>query len=404
MRPFKTPYCHMIERRSTQEKFSSRLEIARYAQANGIKATVRRYGAARNTVRTWLRRYASGGSANLTDRREGPKHIPHKTSPALEQEVVKARQTSPCFGPKRLRWAYELPVGESAIARILKAHKLTRRRRKRYQRKQDLRAKKAQYQALTHHQYDLKHLCDQPEYWPQCQARNLPTYQWTLRDTKSGFTTLAFGNEYSEYHSSLVITAYLNHVQQHGIEMSNVTIQTDNGSEFGGAKRRIVEGGFSHLVQDVHGATHQFIPPKMPNANADVESFHSTIELEFYDLETFRSRDEFFRKAQEYQTFYNLIRPNYSKSGKTPWQIIQEDRPHIDPSVLLFPVIDVDALFRKITGLSGGQGLHELPEALSMGLIRLAMRQWNMQNASLAWQAASISMASTMPPMAPITI
>lgn len=46
-----------------------------------------------------------------------------------------------------------------------------------------------------------------------------------------------------------------------------------------------------------------------------VESAHSLIESEFYNVEDFRSRDEFFTKTQLYQDFFNIVRPNFSKGG-----------------------------------------------------------------------------------------
>ncbi|MBS3904554.1 MAG: hypothetical protein KGZ39_04435, partial [Simkania sp.] len=95
-------------------------------------------------------------------------------------------------------------------------------------------------------------------------------------------------------------------------------------------------------------------------------SFHSTVEAEFFDLESFDSRKEFFRKVQAYQYFYNFVRPNFSKAGKTPLQIILEDRPYTSPEVLNFPVYDLDALFRQKMELpaikSGDQYVHKLPE------------------------------------------
>jgi hypothetical protein len=75
---------------------------------------------------------------------------------------------------------------------------------------------------------------------------------------------------------------------------------------------------------------------------------------------------DFWTKIQAYQYFYNCIRPNYSKQGKVPWQIIQEDAPQVDPKLLLFPVIDLDKLFcaqseRVLIGGSGGQYVQKLP-------------------------------------------
>lgn len=100
------------------------------------------------------------------------------------------------------------------------------------------------------------------------------------------------------------------------------------------------------MIEERYGARHTYIPPGMKNANADVESAHGLIESEFYDIEDFRSKAEFFKKAQLYQDFFNMLRPNFSKGAKTPWKIISEDRLDISPDVLLFPVIDIDALFQ----------------------------------------------------------
>jgi hypothetical protein len=97
--------------------------------------------------------------------------------------------------------------------------------------------------------------------------------------------------------------------------------------------------------------------------------FLSTIEKEFFDIESFVNVQDFWIKVQAYQLFYNVVRPNYSKAGKTPSQIILEERPNVDPKIFLFPVLDLDEEFRKLHGLekinvSGGQTLPKLPDFL----------------------------------------
>jgi hypothetical protein len=68
--------------------------------------------------------------------------------------------------------------------------------------------------------------------------------------------------------------------------------------------------------------------------------------------------------------FFNMLRPNFSKGGKTPWEILSEDRPDISPDVLLFPVVDIDALFMfKFSMPSGGQ---ITPAFAALGLAYLA--------------------------------
>ena len=53
--------------------------------------------------------------------------------------------------------------------------------------------------------------------------------------------------------------------------------------------------GFVNTIIIKYGAEHRYIPPGCCNANADVESFYSNIEKEFFDLESFGSREHFYQ-------------------------------------------------------------------------------------------------------------
>ena len=99
----------------------------------------------------------------------------------------------------------------------------------------------------------------------------------------------------------------------------------------------------------------------MCNANADVESLHNTIEEEFFDLEEFSSKISFWDKISSYQLFYNFVRPNFSKKGQTPMQIIENERKgKLD--CLMQKTVDLDQLFRiKYKSSRRGQYLPELP-------------------------------------------
>lgn len=195
----RTPYCGMIFKRSPEEQVSVRQQIVRYAQQKGNNAAARHYGCNVRTVRTWRGRFEKQGTGALVNRSRAPHGRPHKLSKEVEERIVQKRKEAPCYGPKRLKYFNpSLKVSEGAIYRILKERNLIRKRRKKYRVKQDLRDVKARYQSLTHHQEDVKHLYDIPYYWPQMMAEKLPKYEYTIRDTKSGFTIVAFANEYSE--------------------------------------------------------------------------------------------------------------------------------------------------------------------------------------------------------------
>lgn len=195
-------------------------------------------------------------------------------------------------------------------------------------------------------------------------SKGLPRYEYTIRDTKSGGLVLGFSNEYSELYSTLFTSYYPDWLTFFGVDLSEVIIQTDNGSEFGGGRQRHFKSdGFVDIIEGKYGAKHNYIPPSMSNANADVESLHDTIEEEFFNLEQFENRNNFFIKARMYQNFYNFVRPNFWKKAKTPTQIICEDRENITPAVLYISVVDLDELFRtKFLPREGGQHVPTLSE------------------------------------------
>jgi len=74
-----------------------------------------------------------------------------------------------------------------------------------------------------------------------------------------------------------------------------------------------------------------------------VESIHSTIETELYDLERFGDVDEFLAKAATYQLWYNIARKNPDtrcRGWKSPLDLLEEKVPELDARLLLLhPVL-----------------------------------------------------------------
>ena len=124
--------------------------------------------------------------------------------------------------------------------------------------------------------------------------------------------------------------------------MSRLKFQTDNGSEFMGCWRLDKSrDGFEKIVEGF-GSAHKRIPPRAWSYNSDVETAHSTIELEFYDLENFEGVSDFHKRVASYQAWYNIIRENSHKGFKSPWQIIREIMPEIDIELVRLPPIMLD--------------------------------------------------------------
>ena len=338
------PYFTMS--RSRDHRFDLRMHLVRIALAQGVRAAARAFSTSRNTVRKWLRRFQQQGPAGLQERSRAPKSCPHKTRPDQEARVLKQRARTPGFSARRLKREFELAPSVGAIARILREHGLTRRRKKKHQTKRDLRAVKALYAPLTRLQMDVKYLNDIPHFWPFLTTLGLPRFQYTTRCPKTGAAFLAYASELSLTFAELTARRLLTHLSQHGVAPQDVVIQTDRGSEFDGQSVHKTDRGFTHTIEQTFAAHHQLLPTACPNANADVESFHAHEETEFFDVESFASPDDFWNKITTYQHYWNLARPNSYKADRTPLEILQQSNPSLPPQALLLPPANLDILLQ----------------------------------------------------------
>ncbi|NEZ02519.1 IS3 family transposase [Bacillus shackletonii] len=101
------------------------------------------------------------------------------------------------------------------------------------------------------------------------------------------------------------------HLPQDEKEYS-IIIRTDNGPQF-------VSKDFGEFCE-LHKIYHERIPPKSPNLNAYIESFHSIIERECYQRYTFECFDEAYYRIDEYMEFYNHRRYHGSLHYLSPTQ------------------------------------------------------------------------------------
>jgi transposase len=316
------------------------------AQELGLKPAARKFKVSRNTLRAWSRRFDEKGKKGLYDRRQGPNYIPNKMPKEMEERIVNIRKMTKCFGPKRIKYHYQIPYSLGAIQRVIKSNGLTRKLRKVREKRRDMRAVKAKRASMTHLQMDVKYLTDIPNYWEQLKPLGLPKYQYTVRETKTGMLFLGYSDELSELNARTMIDYVLDEMKWDlPFDISDLTVQTDNGSEFSGQARRIENAPFVQMIEKTHGANHVYIRPGHCNAQADVESSHQLIETEFFDLTRFVDRDDFFRKAESYRLYFNFVRPNFYKEGKTPQQICASDwGSNTSYNLSLIKTVDLDRM------------------------------------------------------------
>jgi transposase len=341
--------------REMRDPYNHRLRLVQSARQIGIKPTARLFQTTVPTVRKWLRRYQLQGPRGLIARSRAPHHQPNQTSPQLEQQVVALRQQLPTFGARRLIREFDLPLSHRALERIWRQHGLLHKRRRKYQRKQDLAHIKAQWRVFQQISADTKDLCDIPHYWPQAQTFQLPAVQYTARDVRSGLLFWAFAQHRSPSASAVFAARIQQHLERCGVCLRDLVWQTDNGGEFiGSLDRKGRRTGFPAALGD---SQHVRIPPAAHTFQSDVETVHRLVEDEFFDLESFASRGDFLAKAFTYQLYFNLVRPNSHKQNLSPWQIIERLLPRSPLQLCLLPPVFLDYYLND----SGGYDLPRHP-------------------------------------------
>jgi transposase len=347
--PPPNPYYDVMRESSSPNRL--RLRMVQYAKEEGVKPAARVFSTSPQTVRKWLRRF-DGTLASLNDRSRAPIHRPNKLPPSAEAEILRAKKKAPCLGARRLRAEMELPYSAKAITRVLREHGLLRpRRRRKHETKKLLREVKKKWRLWQQIDVDAKDLCDIPEYWMQREALGLPRYQYTARDVTTGLVFMAFAHELSLLHSHVFVELIITHLISCGVDLSETTWQSDNGSEFVGSWQAKGPSAVTRLIESVPGQRHKTIPPRAHRFQADVETVHNLVELEFYETEKFRSRDELLKKARAYVSYFNTVRRNSGKEMKTPWELLFERAPRTPKQVaLLAPVILDELAEAQVTG------------------------------------------------------
>ena len=297
-----------MELGAVEQRYRAVLEVLE--EGASVTEAARRYGVVRQTVHTWLRRYAEDGLGGLADRPSRSASCPHQVSAQVEARIVAMRREHPGWGPSRIRWELEqaavepLP-GRSAVYRALVRHGLVAARKRR-RRREDYRR------------------------WERPRAMDL----WQM--DVMGRVFLAGGTEVKivtgiDDHSRFVVCAkavmratarpvcqaLTEALGRHGIPQQ---ILTDNGkvftSRFGRSAAPVM---FDRICRD-NGIGHLLTKPYSPTTTGKVERLHKTMRAEF-----FRAADGQHATVGELQEAldawvadYNTARPHQSCGGRPP--------------------------------------------------------------------------------------
>ena len=245
------------------------------------------------------------------------------------------RQTG--FGAQRLKHQFHLPCSHNAIAPILRARQLTRPRKRKPAAKKQLRRLKRAWKLFSPLSTDTKCLQDIPHYWPQRTRLRLPRFQYTAREPLSGACFTGYADELSKSYAALLAERLSLRLAAHGLDLTTLTWQTDNGSEF---LENQQGQGLPATVRAL-GSNHCYIPPKRYTWQSEVETVRRLVEEEFFDRETFAGPADFWAKIITCWRYFNLVRPNRGKEWQSPLQILLAQAPALAGALLNWPLLNL---------------------------------------------------------------
>jgi len=302
-------------------KFNFRLEMVRHAQKHNISEAARVFDRTRVTVRKWCNRYKQEGLSGLNDRSSRPHHSPNKTSQNDIDKIIKKKKRMQHIGAERLHNEFGIQQSARTIQKYCRQAGLGRKRKSKRQKQRDLRAwKEANFNPLRYWVVDTKDCIDVPYYVERIYNGGFPRYLYQARDVRTNTLYSSYAYEQTNVNSAKFINRLFDHLLLLGIPLNEVSIQTDNGSEFPRNGLDLsIPSAFENAIEDV-GATYKRIPPGAKNHQSDVERANGLIEYELLEIERWKTKSELVGLSTAWEYYFNRLRPNSYQKNKTPYQ------------------------------------------------------------------------------------
>lgn len=302
------------------------------------------------------------GEKGFEDRSRRPKNSPRRTPLSLEAAILAERKKTG-YGRDRISRLLQergLEIKPSTVRCVLRRYKIQAKyKRSRFRRRQRFYDFDSLY-PLEHFQVDLKEIYDQSTL-PSSTLRwarkiNIPPYQWTAIDVKTRLRFLSYSWEKTFANGLLFMLTIIYFLRSFGIK-HRITLQTDNGEEFGGKSSAKLEYLNRHVFAPL-GACLLHIPKGKKEYQAFVERSHQTDDNEFYlpQIERCANQKEFFFRALRWQFMYNTKRI-HSALGMTPYMKLRT-KIELPFEIALFPVVELEKLTDLYSILFPHPGYH----------------------------------------------
>ena len=219
---------------------NKRLELVRYANDYGIKPASRYFKCSKNTVKRWCKRYAVYGMKGLKNISSRPHKLRTKILPEEIEKincVVKfAQDKKKHITVKNIRKKTNIyDYSDKSINRYINLALNKKKRNKKHEvsngRSLDFKKDLKPFELI---QIDIKYLTDIDNLKPYFINRSLAKYEITARDVFSGFSFVSYCDDKSIYYTySFLIKVFYPFLKTiPGLDLKEITVQTDNGSEF----------------------------------------------------------------------------------------------------------------------------------------------------------------------------
>jgi len=291
----------------------------------------RKYGISRATGYKWTKRYINGEP--LTDRSRAPLKKRGKTPETIEALILKARDSHPAWGPRKLKRYLEnqdyngIPA-RSTIAEILKRN--------------DRIEPEASQQHKPIRRFERKH---PNELWQLdfkgdfAMLDENRCHPLTVLDDCSRYSLCVDAKDNQKGEG--VCSSFQRLFEQNGLPLS---VLCDNGSPWGDSRNGYTQFELWMMQLDIlpmHGR------PLHPQTQGKEERFHLTMKKELLTRRPMANLEDAQDQFNIWRHEYNHERPHEAIMLKTPSQVYRKSQRKL-PARLKEPIYDDGARLRKV--------------------------------------------------------
>lgn len=266
-----------------------------------ITQAANKYSVHRTTIWRWVKRYRNSGkrpNTFLWTLPSIPKHHPNETSPEIVKEIIDLRSKIGRCAPVIQGYLKRrgINIGISTVGKILRKHKLTRRRKQLKDYKPFPRPVSDSLGSFV--EMDTIHIV---------RSDYRRVYVYTLIDV---FSRLAYAEYRRNLSNKASFEVVLNAQKYFGFKFK--VVQTDNGAEFSPT--------FGYKLNHL-GIKLRHSRIRKPNDNAHIERYNRTIQDEGLKG-NLNDENNLIYKIKKFNEYYNYKRLHLSLNCLTPFEYV----------------------------------------------------------------------------------